>query len=122
MKAYKLELKVLTPERATDLDAPDPKPVRYRDLIELVLRSAGPAGITKPEMKKRNAMRRALKEAIESQAHHVLFSIEQGEKLKELVENFPWGMASYELEQFMDDVAAMPTVSLAEKPAEERPA
>lgn len=123
MKGYKLELREIVPARPAhaDGDAPPPKPVRYRDLLELVLRTAPPLGwqpgfpmgVERKELKRRNALRRDLAAANGA----LILSVEQAEYLRKLVEQYHWTVVSFEAEQFCDDLETMPAVELTEKGA-----
>lgn len=115
MYGYRLELK----ELQSDIEQ---KPTRYADLLFGVLRTPkqflhpttgeiANIGITKPEMKIRNRILRNLKEANDRHIHLIL-SVEERDKLQELVRDSRWNFASLEIEQFMEDVENMEKVEL----------
>jgi len=121
MKGYKLELRTLQQAKPTDapVEAQAPSTVRYRDLLELVLRTAPPVGwqpglplgVDRRELKRRNAIRRELVAANGA----LVLSEEQGDYLKALVDGYRWPVVTFEAEQFADDIAEMPKVELKEK-------
>lgn len=93
------ELKVLAPPAGGVL--------KYRDLLILLLRSPKPnKGIVKKELK----LRMSLIRLVELAEQAVPFSPRALAFVQELADVYPWGAATAELEQFLDDLEACAAV------------
>lgn len=119
MVAYQLKLKsvladeaLLRPGSALPAGGDTAEVIRYADLIELVLRTPrGGQGVPLAEQRIRNRIRRQLRQ----DDGELLLSREEWQLLRDLVETFPWGAASFVVEEFCDAVLNCPTVEVEPK-------
>lgn len=109
MKMYRLELKELFVQE----HAP---PLRYKDLIILLLQTPKPnCGIKKAEVKLRMAIQRYVQNAKGA----LILGDKQWAFIRDLADHYLWSSATAPLEQFLDDLDQCEEYH---EPVEDRPA
>ncbi len=88
----------------------DNAPLKYVDLVMLLLQSPSMkgGGMKKKEVKVRTELMRHILTDKEGAPGHVILTEESYKLLKRLADNYLWGSATFQLEQFLNDLDACP--------------